>query len=197
MVNDDGFMSRMRAVLDEPGTGPTLRRFFVNTIFDSTFVILGILIASAFSSEPNLRLVIVTITTSSVALGISTGISVFEAETMEQAIKMKDMERAMLTSLEDTHISKVSRLTIILISAVNFTAPIIAGAITLAPFLLVGSEDIRTAAYVSLALAIAILFVVGAVMGRAGERNPLAQGARMAVAGIGAFIVCYWIESLL
>ncbi len=190
-------MSRMRAVLDEPGTGPTLRRFFVNTIFDSTFVILGILIASAFSSEPNLRLVIVTITTSSVALGISTGISVFEAETMEQAIKMKDMERAMLTSLEDTHISKVSRLTIILISAVNFTAPIIAGAITLAPFLLVGSEDIRTAAYVSLALAIAILFVVGAVMGRAGERNPLAQGARMAVAGIGAFIVCYWIESLL
>jgi len=197
VVNDDGFMSRMRAVLDEPGTGPTLRRFFVNTIFDSTFVILGILIASAFSSEPNLRLVIVTITTSSVALGISTGISVFEAETMEQAIKMKDMERAMLTSLEDTHISKVSRLTIILISAVNFTAPIIAGAITLAPFLLVGSEDIRTAAYVSLALAIAILFVVGAVMGRAGERNPLAQGARMAVAGIGAFIVCYWIESLL
>jgi hypothetical protein len=97
VVNDDGFMSRMRAVLDEPGTGPTLRRFFVNTIFDSTFVILGILIASAFSSEPNLRLVIVTITTSSVALGISTGISVFEAETMEQAIKMKDMERAMLT----------------------------------------------------------------------------------------------------
>lgn len=195
--DDDDFRSRLRAVLDEPETGPTMRRFFVNTIFDSTFVILGILIASAFSSEPSLRLVIVTITTSSVALGISTGISVFEAETMEQNIKMKEIERAMLTSLEDTHIQKISRMTIVVIAIVNFTAPIIAGAVTLAPFLLVGEQDIQTAAYVSLGLAIAILFVVGAVMGRAGERNPLAQGARMAVAGLAAFAVCFWIESLL
>jgi predicted membrane protein (TIGR00267 family) len=146
----DRFRRRMRAVLDEPETGPTLRRFFVNTIFDSTFVILGILIASAFSSEPSLRLVIVTITTSSVALGISTGISVFEAETMEQNIKMRDMERAMLTSLEDTHIHRVSKLTILFISIVNFTAPIMAGIITLTPFLMVGEKDIRLAAYISL-----------------------------------------------
>jgi predicted membrane protein (TIGR00267 family) len=193
----DRFRRRMRAVLDEPETGPTLRRFFVNTIFDSTFVILGILIASAFSSEPSLRLVIVTITTSSVALGISTGISVFEAETMEQNIKMRDMERAMLTSLEDTHIHRVSKLTILFISIVNFTAPIMAGIITLTPFLMVGEKDIRLAAYISLGLAISILFVVGAVMGRAGERNPLAQGARMAVAGVAAFLICFWIESIL
>lgn len=193
----DTFRGRMRAVLDEPETGPTLRRFFVNTIFDSTFVILGILIASAFSSDPNLRTVIVTIITSSVALGISTGISVFEAETMEQAIKMKDMERAMLRSLEDTHIHKVSRMTIFFVALVNFTAPVLAGAITLTPFLLMGEEDIRLAAFISLGLAITILFVVGALMGRAGERNPWVQGLRMAVAGIAAFLICFWIESLL
>ena len=197
MASDIGIKGKFRAVLDEPETGPTLRRFFVNTIFDSTFVILGILIAQAFSSEPSLRLVIVTIVTSSVALGISTGISVFEAETMEQAIKMKGMERAMLTSLEDTHLHRVSKLTILFISIVNFTAPVIAGSITLTPFLLVGEQDIRLAAYVSLGLAITILFVVGAVMGRAGDRNPLIQGARMAVAGVAAFLLCFWIESLL
>lgn len=188
---------KIRAVLEEPETGPTMRRFFVNTMFDSTFVILGILIASAFSSEPNLRTCIVTIITSSVALGISTGISVFEAETMEQSIKMREMERAMLTSLEDTHLHSISKLTIILVAVVNFTAPIMSGAITLTPFLLVGENDIRLAAYISLALAITILFVVGAAMGRAGERNPWVQGARMAVAGVAAFLVCFWIESLL
>jgi predicted membrane protein (TIGR00267 family) len=193
----DTLGGKLRAVLDEPETGPTLRRFFVNTIFDSTFVILGILIASAFSSEPNLRIVIVTIVTSSVALGISTGISVFEAETMEQSIKMKEMERAMLRSLEDTHIHKISRNTILVVALVNFTAPVIAGTITLTPFLLLGEEDIKLAAYISLGLAITILFVVGAIMGRAGERNPLIQGARMAIAGIAAFLLCYWIESLL
>lgn len=193
----DSLSKKIRAVLDEPETGPTMRRFFVNTMFDSTFVILGILIASAFSSEPNLRTVIVTIVTSSVALGISTGISVFEAETMEQSIKMREMERAMLTSLEDTHLHSISRYTIMLVAAVNFCAPIIAGTITLSPFLLVGENDIKLAAYVSLGLAITILFVVGAAMGRAGDRNPWIQGARMAVAGVAAFLLCFWIESLL
>lgn len=197
MTSDESLKARFQAVLAEPETGPTLRRFFVNTIFDCTFVILGILIASAFSSEANYRLVIVTITTSSVALGISTGISVYEAENMEQSIKMRDMERAMLTSLEDTHIHKVSRMTIAVISIVNFTAPIIAGAVALAPFLILGESEVRTAAYISLGLAIAILFVVGAFMGRAGERNPLKQGARMAAAGLIAFGICYWIESIL
>jgi predicted membrane protein (TIGR00267 family) len=197
MSSDMSFREKIRAVLDEPETGPTLRRFFVNTIFDTTFVILGILIASAFSSQPNLHIVIVTIVTSSVALGISTGISVFEAETMEQKIKMRDMERAMLTSLEDTHIHRTSRLTIMLIAAVNIMAPLMAGTITLAPFLFIGEQDIQTAAFISLGLAISILFVVGAVMGRAGERNPWKQGLRMALAGIAAFLICFWIESLL
>lgn len=193
----DSLGKKIRAVLEEPETGPTMRRFFVNTMFDSTFVILGILIASAFSSEPSLRTVIVTIVTSSVALGISTGISVFEAETMEQSIKMREMERAMLTSLEDTRLHRVSKLTIILVAVVNFCAPILSGTITLTPFLLVGENDIRLAAYVSLGLAITILFVVGAAMGRAGQRNPWIQGARMAVAGVAAFLLCFWIESLL
>jgi predicted membrane protein (TIGR00267 family) len=197
LAKDDSLAVRIRAVLDEPETGPTLRRFFVNTIFDTTFVILGILIASAFSSEPNLHLVIVTIVTSSVALGISTGISVFEAETMEQSIKLREMERAMLTSLEDTHIHRTSKLTIIVVAVINFTGPVLAGIITLTPFLVVGEQNIRLAAYISLGLAISILFVVGAFMGRAGQRNPVAQGARMAVAGIATFLIVFWIESLL
>lgn len=193
----DSWGDKIRAVLDEPETGPTLRRFFVNTMFDSTFVILGILIASAFSSEPSLRTVIVTIITSSVALGISTGISVFEAETMEQSIKMREMERAMLTSLEDTHLHRISKMTILLLAAVNFTAPVIAGTVTLIPFLMVGEQDIQQAAFISFGLAITILFVVGAAMGRSGGRNPWVQGLRMSVAGIAAFLVCFWIESLL
>ena len=190
MVTDlvaDGLGKKIRAVLDEPETGPTLRRFFVNTMFDSTFVILGILIASAFSSEPSLRTVIVTIVTSSVALGISTGISVMEAETMEQSIKMREMERAMLTSLEDTHLHRISRYTIFLVAAVNFCAPIIAGSVTLSPFLL-GESNIQLAAYISLGLAITILSWSGGD-GPRGEAKPLGQGSRMAVAGVGAFIL--------
>jgi predicted membrane protein (TIGR00267 family) len=197
VVNEQGIGDRIHRVLRAPDTGPTLRRFFVNTIFDSTFVILGILIASAFGNDPDLRVIVATIITSSVALGISTGVSVYEAETMEQNLRMREMERAMLRSLEDTSISRTSQLTIMLISSVNFIAPLIAGAITLTPFLILGEGNVRAAAIISVGLAILILFVVGAAMGRSGGRNPWKQGARMAIAGFGAFVICYWIESLL
>ncbi len=193
----DRVSMRIREVLDVPETGPTLRRFFINTMFDSTFVILGILIGSAFSDEPSLRVVIVTIITSSVALGISTGVSVFEAESMEQKIKLRELEAAMLIRLDDTHIYRVSRFSIILISAINFVAPIISGTVTLMPFLLMGEAEIRTAAWISVSLAITVLFVIGAIMGRSGERNPWVQGARMSIAGVAAFIICYFIESIL
>ena len=194
---EEGLGDQIRSVLRAPETGPTMRRFFVNTIFDSTFVILGILIASAFGTDPDLRLITATIITSSVALGISTGVSVHEAETMEQSLKMKEMERAMLHPLGNTRIGRTSQLTIFLISGVNFLAPLAAGLITLTPFLVLGEGGVRTAATISVGLAMLILFVVGAMMGRSGGRNPWKQGARMTLAGVGAFIICYWIESLL
>jgi hypothetical protein len=53
--------------------GPILRRFLINTFFDSTFSQLGVLIGSAFAGNPNLRLVMGTLISSSIALGISTG----------------------------------------------------------------------------------------------------------------------------
>jgi len=194
---EESFIDRLQAVLRAPDTGPTMRRFFVNTIFDSTFVILGILIASAFGTDPDFRIITTTIITSTVALGISTGVSVYEAETMEQKLRMREMERAMLRSLEDTRIERISQLTIILIAGVNFTAPLLAGLATLAPFFILGDGGIRDAAIISVGLAMLILFIVGAMMGRSGGRNPWKQGARMTIAGIGAFIICYWIESLL
>ncbi len=192
-----GFLKRIRDVLDVPETIPILRRFFVNTAFDSTFVILGILIGLAFSGTSNIEIIIGTIVTSSVALGISTGVSIFEAESMEQEIKIRDMERAMLTDLGGTHLHRVSRTSIIFISIVNFVAPLISGIVTLIPFLVLPPSEIRTATWISVGLAITILFVIGTIMGKTGGRNPILQGIRMSIAGIAAFIICFWIESLI
>ncbi|MEK6911692.1 MAG: hypothetical protein AABX36_02670, partial [Candidatus Thermoplasmatota archaeon] len=50
---------RLREVRRLVRTGdPTqlFRRYFVNTLFDSTFVVLGILAASAFARDPNIDL---------------------------------------------------------------------------------------------------------------------------------------------
>lgn len=188
---------RVQAALSLPETGPTIRRYFINTIFDSAFVMLGIIIGSALSDFPNLHIVTVTIITSSVALGISTAASVFEAESLEQKRRIEEIEKALLRSLQDTHIGSSSRASILLISFVNFLAPITAGTVILAPFLLINASDIRLAAWTAVGLALSLLFVTGFFMGRLGNRNPWVQGGRMAIIGVAAFAVCFYIESII
>lgn len=182
--------------LRSPETKPALRRYMVNTIFDSTFVILGVVIGSAFASHSDLEIVIGTILTSSVALAISTGVSVYEAESHEQENRVKKIESAMLRSLDGTEVERRSGASASLIAAANFSAPLIVCAVVVAPFVLFGADDMRSAAMVSVALAISILFVVGAVLGRMSGRNPWVRGTRMAAIGFVAFLVCYFIESL-
>jgi predicted membrane protein (TIGR00267 family) len=189
-------MSRIEAALSLPGTWPAIRRYFVNTMFDSTFVMLGIIIAGAFNETPQLRIVIATILSSAVALGISTGVSVFEAENLEQGRRIDEIEKAMLRSMEETHIVRSSRSSIYLIALVNFMAPIITGTVILTPFLIFSAIEIRTAAWTAVGLAIALLFLTGYFMGRAGKRNPWIQAMRMALVGVGAFIICFYIGSI-
>ena len=186
----------IRSALSTPGTWPTIRRYLVNTIFDSTFVMLGIIIGGAFSSDPNLRFVTVTILTSSIALGISTGVSTYEAENLEQKRRVEEIERAMLRPLDDTHIGRSARSSIALISLFIFIAPLLIGLVILSPFLLLSQADIMTAAWIAIGLAITVLFSTGVLMGRSGGRNPLVQGARMAAIGAAAFVICFYIERL-
>jgi predicted membrane protein (TIGR00267 family) len=188
--------SRIEAALSLPETWPSIRRYFVNTMFDSTFVMLGIIIAGAFNDSPHLSVVIATILSSAVALGISTGVSVFEAENLEQGRRIDEIEKAMLRSMEETHIGRSSRSSIYLIALVNFMAPIVTGTVILAPFLIFSALDIRTAAWTAVGLAITLLFMTGYFMGRAGKRNPWVQAVRMGLVGVGAFIICFYIESI-
>jgi predicted membrane protein (TIGR00267 family) len=193
-LGEGQFKRKIRAALDMPETLPAMRRYFVNTMFDATFVMLGVIIGSALSSDPRLDVIITTLVTSAVALAISTGTSVYEAETLEQTRRLDEIGRAMLTSVGDTSIGRASKVSINLIALINSLAPIVAGTITIVPFLLISESDIILAAETSVALAISMLFMTGFFMGRSGKGNPLLKGARMATIGFVAFLICYFIS---
>lgn len=186
---------RILPALRTPETKSALRRYMVNTIFDSTFVILGVVIGSAFASHSDLEIVVGTILTSSVALAISTGVSVYEAESHEQENRVKRIESAMLRDLGGTEVGRRSSASASMIAVVNLSAPLIVCAVLVTPFLLLGAESMQLAGTVAIALAISMLFVVGAMLGRMSGRNPWVRGSRMAVIGFVAFLVCYLIES--
>ncbi len=45
-------LSHLKETLQREDVGPIIRRFFINTLFDSTFMLLGIIVGAAFA--PNL-----------------------------------------------------------------------------------------------------------------------------------------------
>lgn len=192
-------LARFRKILRTLNVGPSLRRFFVNTLFDSTFMLLGVIMGSAFSDDPNIEVVVGTMLTTSLALGISTGVSVYEAENLERGIRISQIERAMIRDLDETVLTERDEMASLIISLANFATPLLACAITITPFILVlhGELLLRTAAWIAMGLALGILFVAGAILGRLGGKNPWVKGFRMLGFGILAFVIGYLIEGLL
>jgi len=193
LAKNDRNSSWFKEAMSLPETGPALRRYFVNTMFDSTFAVLGIIIGSALTADADKGLVIATIITSCVALAISTGSSVYEGETIEQSRRMDEIGRAMLRPVEETNLGKASKASAAIIALSNSLAPLMTGAIIVSPFLLLGEETILVAAEAAIVLAIVLLFITGFIMGKLSERNPWWKGLRMSLVGLAAFVVCHMI----
>ncbi|MCJ7633596.1 VIT1/CCC1 transporter family protein [Candidatus Bathyarchaeota archaeon] len=179
--------------------GSAFRRYFVNTIFDSTFVLLGIIIGSAFSESPNLETVLTTMLISSLALGISTGVSVYEAESLERERRIIELEKHMFVKLKGTNVEQSGKVATAIIALMNFLTPLFSFAVMMPPFILVslGILDLTLGGWISIALALMEIFVVGVYIGRLGRRNPYLKGLRMLVFGVIAFAIGYALESLI
>jgi predicted membrane protein (TIGR00267 family) len=179
--------------------GPSIRRFFINTLFDSTFVLLGVVVGSAFVLHPDLEVILRTMILSSLALGISSGVSVYEAETLERAREVQRLENAMLTSLEDTAVTRLAKKAALVVATINLATPLLVCTLCALPFALayVGTLDITTAAWASILIAIGTLMVAGIYMGRSGTGNALLKGVRMAVVGGVAFFTVYLLGTLI
>ena len=192
-------LKTLRETLKHESVGPIIRRFFINTLFDSTFMLLGIIVGSAFAGDAGLNVIIVTMLTTSLALGISTGVSVYEAESLEQERKIADLEKALFTELKDTSIQKTAKYTILIATLINFATPLFSCAVTITPFVLVamGILHLDIAGWISIALALSTLFGAGVYMGRIGKTNPFKKGLRMVAFGVLAFAIGFILNLLL
>ena len=192
-------MPDLREVLRREDVGPIIRRFFINTLFDSTFVLLGIVVGAAFAADASLGVVMVTMVTSSLALGISTGISVYEAESLERERKIAELERALFRDLSGTTIEKTGRSVTIMAAMINFLTPLFSCAVTILPFALVALQvlEMNMASWFSVLAALGILFGAGVFLGRLGKKNPWMKGLRLVCFGLLAFIIGFLLDSLI
>jgi len=188
------FFERIRHQLRIANVWPILRRFLMNTVFDSVLTCMGIIIGAATASTVNPIFIFGTTLTGALALGISSGVSTYEAEGAEREIRLKRLEKAMLADLEDTIQYEATRTGQIVIGVANFSVPVLVALALTLPFLIL--SDAVVALYLTMAAAVAILFGMGMYFGKISRTNILLRGIRMAAIGIGTFVLCYYIGFL-
>jgi predicted membrane protein (TIGR00267 family) len=161
-------------------------------------MLLGIIVGMAYITNVHLGAVIVTMSTSSLALGISTGVSVYETESLERERKMAELERALFRELKGTRIEQSAKSITFIVAFINFLTPLISCAVVILPLLLAFMDilDVRIAASFSVLLGLGTLFAAGVYMGKVVKKNPWKKGLRMLGFGIIAFIIGYLLNSL-
>jgi predicted membrane protein (TIGR00267 family) len=169
--------------------GPILRRYFIIGAFDGALTVLGIILGAAavHAGEEHKSLVLAMSFSAAIALSISSLVGAYEAERVERKINQTTLEHAMLAELGETH-RQAFRFASAASAAVHGVAPLIASLVPVLPFLFVSFVD---AVWFSIAITLAVLFAMGAYMGRMAKEHMIFSGLRFVAAGLVTAIILW------
>jgi predicted membrane protein (TIGR00267 family) len=181
---------RFRTLLADESVQAISRRYFISNGFDGTLTCIGIVVGAVLSGVPDGLTVVKIGIGGAVGLGTSAVWSVWEIERAETKAEILELERAMLTDLDDTQVERSKQGERLVHSTMSGMGPLVGIVLPLTPFLLEGTVfTMVTAALVSIAIGIAILGVFGAYMGSISGQRWYVAAARMATAGLVVAVV--------
>ena len=161
------------------------RRAFANNAFDGILTMIGVLMGSLVSGIREPRVVLSTGLATCMAMGISGAWGAYMAESAERKHSLQELEHAMLRDLSDSKQARAARFATIAVASIDGLSPLVAGMITMLPFIIPGMfSDIIHNYVASLAMGFAGLFALGVFLARVAKDNILSSGLRMVLAGV-------------
>jgi predicted membrane protein (TIGR00267 family) len=166
---------------------PILRRYFVIGAFDGALTILGIIIVAfaVVDVEALKAFVVASSVGAAIGLAVSSAVGAYEAERVEKKLDIRTIERALLARLSEEH-RDAFRFAAVLSALIHGIAPLFAGLLPVVPFLFLDPE---TSVLASIAVTLAILFVLGAYLGNLVRERAVWTGLRFVAAGIGTALL--------
>ena len=191
-----GFLARklneLREYSDIASIGEIARRYFAMNAFDGVLTIIGVLMGNYTAGVTNPNVVIITGFSTSMAMGISGLWGAYLTESAERKRDLDELESHTLTDLSETKIGRASRVAVVIVALVDGLAPFLAALVVLLPFFFSGlMADIVFSYYVSLGMALVVLFAVGAFLGKVSKENMIISGVKMIGAGLVSMFLSY------
>jgi len=190
--------ARLRYLIELSHSHRIARRYFVTNGFDGVLAMLGLLMGFRVSSSVSIDVMLGACLGTAVALFMSGLSSAYISESAEKQHELQELEKSMVTSLDESAHADAARLMPWLIAMVNGLSPLLLAMLILTPLFMFQQqfwpEFLAMISPLDLAIIFALLlaFMLGVFLGRLSGRFWLWTGVRaLMIAVITAAIILF------
>ena len=197
-MNIRSFFQKVKMYLRITQMNPIARRYFVKNGFDGSMTMLGIVVGSWIAGVTDPRIIVTAGLGACLAMGISGLFGAYMTERAERKRKLKTLEAAMITDLQDSIFEEASAFVSFYAAIVDGASPILTAIFSLIPFTLTirGTLLIWDAYIISFLVSLVALFLLGLYLGRIAKENILLYGAQTLAAGVITVAVAFLLGAI-
>jgi predicted membrane protein (TIGR00267 family) len=179
-------LGKIKRYISISGIAPISRRYFIMNAFDGATTILGIVIGAYVAEITDEFWIVWPSLGATLAMSLSGFVGAYMTEEAERARQIKTLERSMLTDLKDSIVGRANRFASLWAAIIDGLSPALAAIVCLIPFFLSSINLLSTniAIQISITIALAIMFLLGAFLGKISNRNVLLHGMKMLIVGL-------------
>jgi len=175
--------------------GDIARRYFAMNAFDGILTMIGVLMGNYAAQVEDATIVVSTGLATCIAMGISGLWGAYLTEAAERKRDLNALEDHTLTDLSRSKVGRASRAAVIIVALIDGSAPLLASLVVLIPFLFSALlRDTNLSYRLSLGMALAALFALGAFLGKLSKEGVLLSGLKMIVAGLLSIALSHFLR---
>ncbi len=161
-------LKQLKTLLEISHSVEIMRRYFVVNGYDGALTMLGLIMGFYVSDRVELGVVITSCLAAALALGMSGISSAYISEAAERRLTLAQLEKAMVTSLDESHHARAVVWIPWLVALVNGMAPLLISLIIITPLWLAHNGLVLPVGPLPAAMALALLmiFLLGVFLGR-------------------------------
>ena len=179
-------IQQIQAFLKITQSQAIVRRYFVVNGFDGALTILGMITGFRVSGEADTAVIVSACFGAAVALAVSGFMSAYVSEAAERQKDLSALEDAMVADLSETTHAKAAKTVPFLVAGVNGLAPFLFALIIIAPLWLSDTKlfAIMDPLFAAIVVALLLIFLLGAFLGRVSQTFWLWSGARTLIIAV-------------
>lgn len=188
-------ISKISYLLELTRSHGILRRYFVVNGFDGAITMLGLCLGFALSAPTQPSVIINACMGAAVALGMSGVSSAYVSESAERKRALEALESAMITDLTGSAHAEAARWVPWVVALVNGLAPFLISLLIITPLWMEAAGVVLpfAALYLSITVALVLVFSLGAFIGSIAKVSLLRSGMQTLLLACATAALIYWL----